>query len=103
MAVGTDAITCYENEDLSIVFTTTPTTVTGFTFRFDVKQTASDPDPALATAAGSVTGAQQVTVTIDLNIAAGSYVYGLRRTDASSEHQYAQGELTVLASVNEDH
>lgn len=104
MAVGTDDIEIYEGEDITVVFTVTGVSdVTGFTFAFEVKQTAASAGAPLLTGTPSITGIQQVTVTADANLTGGSYVYGLRRTDAASETQYAQGVFTVITSVNVTH
>lgn len=104
MAVGTDDIDIYEGEDITIVFTVTGVSdVTGFTFQFVVKQSATASGAALFTGSCSVTGVQQVTVTGDCDLTGGSYTYGLRRTDAASETQYAQGMFTVTSSVNITH
>jgi len=106
MAVGTDAIEVYEGEDVTVVATIgTPADVTGFTFAFLVKQLATSTGAALYTGSCAVTGVQQVTVTCaDVDLTGGTYVYGLRRTDASGgEMQYAQGVFTVISSVNVTH
>jgi len=104
MAVGTDALEIYEGEDVTIVFTIgTPADVTGFTFAFAIMATPSSSGAALVTGTCQVTGVQQVTVTADVDIVGGTYTYGLRRTDAATETQYAQGALTVISSVNVTH
>jgi hypothetical protein len=105
MAVGTETLEIYEGEDVTIVFDidSGPADVTGFTFAWLVKASATATGAALLTGTCNVTGAQQVTVTVDADLVGGSYTYGLRRTDAASETQYAQGTLTVVSSVNVAH
>lgn len=107
MAVGTVAFTNYEKEDVVWPFTWSDasypdlTAIVGLALQLVVKQTAAAADPPLlGPITCAVTGATSFTATLNLNLAAGTYVYSVRRTDAGHSWQVAQGTLTLLESAS---
>jgi hypothetical protein len=102
MAVGTTAATHYEREDVAWTFTLDTGTFSGSeTLELEIKAEADDADPALLSPTATPgTGVATATASFYLDLAAGSYIYGLRRTDVNSRRQLAQGVLTILESVN---
>jgi hypothetical protein len=105
MAVGTTAMTAYQNEDCIWDFTVSDPNVAdiaGWTIGFKIKALASDPDPALVSATASITGALTCRVTFNMDLAPGSYVYGLRRTDTGFSWELATASVTVLDTPSVD-
>lgn len=106
MAVGTESLTCYQDEDVLWTFTVTDANVAsiaGWTITLVVKATAATADPALlGPITASITGALTCLVSTQVTLDPGAYVYSLRRTDAGTSWQLAQGTLTVEDSAHYD-
>lgn len=106
MAVGTEALGCYQGEDLSWTFTVTDANVAsiaGWDIELVIKATAAAADPALI---GPVTASIEDTLDclteFNADLDPGSYVYSLRRVDAGFSWQLAHGALTVADSASID-
>ena len=109
MAVGTDPITCYEQENVSWLFTLTDSTgnitnISGQAIQLSIRVT---PDSALllgpitcsiASASNPMTFLAEFLLNLDI----GTYKVGIRRTDSGFKWQYVHAPLTVLGSVNVD-
>lgn len=106
MAVGTTPLTCYEDEDVIWTFTVTDSNVSsisGWTITFRVKEKPARIYPTLlGPVTASVTGALTCQVSTQITLPVGTYSYSLRRTDAGTEWQLAQGTLTVIDSIHVD-
>ena len=110
MSVGTQKLTFYQGESISPRFTVTDsrvTDITGWTIGFVIKDTAADVDPPLHSASGSIVGGPptlivDVSTTLPLTLAPGTYVYSLRRTGVGTDWQLAHGVLEVVDSAHKD-
>lgn len=106
MAVGTQAMTCYQGEDVSWEFTVNDSriaSVAGYVIALVIKQTpASLNPPLLGPFTCSITGTLTFAAAFNVAIAPGVYVYSIRRTDAGFSWQLAQGTLTVTDSASID-
>lgn len=106
MAVGTDAMECYQGEDVSWNFSVSDPNVTdiaGWDITLVVKETAAENDPALVgPATATVTGALTLNVEFNADLDPGEYVYSLRRVDSGFSWQLAHGALTVIDSAHVD-
>ncbi len=110
MPVGSTPLTFYQGENIAPRFTITDarvTDVTGWTATFAIKDSPAAADPALHSASATVIGSAptlilEVATLLPLTLHPGTYSYGLRRTNAGSDWQLAQGVLTILDSVNKD-
>lgn len=100
MAIGTDTITIYRGEDLTLAFTHSGA-ITGWTITFNVKlgpstrltKSASIVDGSAGTYSVALTDADTDTLT------AGTYPYDVWRTTAGSERLLAQGQFVVIDVV----
>lgn len=107
MSVGATGLTCYQSEDVSWQFTNadiaTVPDITGMAIKLVIKAAAAALDPPLI---GPITLSIASTVAAvaatQIVLAAGSYVYSVRRTDSGFSWQLAQGALTVLDSASID-
>lgn len=95
----------YRGEDVTLVFTMTPTTdITGWTISTRVKQTATDPT-SLVSASATITNAAAGIFTVALSAAqtnllpAGQLPYDVWRTDSGSAAALSVGMLVVRGSV----
>ena len=106
MAIGTDTLTCYQDEDVLWTFTVTDTNVSsisGWTITLVVKATAVATNPALlGPITATITGTLTCRIATQITVDPGSYVYSLRRTDLGTAWQLAQGTLTVVDSAHID-
>jgi hypothetical protein len=105
MMPGTDPITVYQGEDVTLNFTMSPLEdVTGWTLLFTVE---TDPEtPKLIAVAGAITDGPngKMAVTLDDTTSGtdqtpGSYTYDLWRTDTDSERVLAHGDFHVKDSA----
>lgn len=105
MPVGTTELTCYQKEDVVWDFTVNDpnvSTISGWTIVLKIKAEADDPDPPLLTDACSVTGTLTFQAAFNMNIAPGTYVYGVRRTDSGFSWELATAMVTVLDTPSVD-
>jgi hypothetical protein len=105
MAVGTTELTCYQKEDVVWDFTVSDpnvSTISGWTIVLKIKAENDDADPPLLTDTCSVTGTLTFRAELNINIAPGTYVYGVRRTDSGFSWELATSTLTVLDTPSVD-
>lgn len=106
MAVGTEAIGCYQGEDVSWTFTVTDSNVAsiaGWDIELVIKATAAAADPPLiGPTTASITGTLTCLIEDNIDVDPGTYVYSLRRVDTGFSWQLAHGVLTVTDSASID-
>ena len=103
MAVGTTAMTCYEEEDVAWTFTVTDdniASIAGWAIRLVIKLTAASVNPPLiGPVTLSITGTLTCLASFNVALDPGTYVYSVRRIDAGFSWQLAHGALTVVNSA----
>ncbi len=102
MAVGTQSATHYEREDVTWTFTLDTDVFTGSeTIKLVVKATAGAADPPLLGpfTVTPGTGVNTASVSFNVDVDSGTYVYSVRRIDSGFSRELATGTLTVLESA----
>lgn len=106
MAVGATPLQCYEQENVSWVFTVVDPNIpniTGFALRMVIKLTAASVNPALlGPITASIVDTTHFGIDTKIDLAPGVYVYSVRRIDSGFDWQLAHGALTVLDSASKD-
>ena len=103
MAVGMQALSCYEDEDVSWQFTYSDAvapSITGWDIRGQIRTTASSPTTAIGPIVCTINDSTHFTFATNIALSPGTYVYSMRRIDAGFSWQLAQGELTVVDSAS---
>ncbi len=106
MAVGTEALACYQGEDVSWQWTFTDanvTTIAGWTIQLVIKLTADD-GPALvgpiSCTVTSATAPMTYKAEFNVNLDHGQFLVSVRRVDAGFSWQLVDSVLTVTGSAS---
>lgn len=105
MAVGTQALSCYQGEDVVWDFTVSDpnvASIAGWTILLKIKDTPSKPDPPDLQATCTVTGTLTFRASLNINLSPGTWSYGIRRTNAGNSWELATGTLTVKDTPSTD-
>ena len=107
MAVGTGSLTYYQGENVAPRFTVNDslvTDITGWTIKWEIKVTAADADPPVASGSCTIIGGSPTLVYDAIFLCSttvGSYVFETYRDDAGSHWALSVGTLTILDRPSE--
>ncbi len=106
MAVGTDALRCYQGEDVNWEWTFTDsnvTTIVGWTIQLVIKATADDGPALVGPISCTVTSASSpMTFAANFNVALdhGTFLVSVRRVDSGFSWQLVDSQLIVTGSAS---
>ena len=101
----TQNVEFFAGEDIVITVTVTGVDITGYTLIGDIRKNRLHRNPALMTAAGSITDAANGVFTLTFadtasdDLPPGVYYWAAKRTDTGSETVLTVGTLTIKATA----